>query len=328
MTLHLKERERRILHSALLNGDLTAEAIGENLDIPAYQIRRSLTSIQENGFATPYTLINQFSLGWMKIGVYFSFLGSSTDQIHEITKRLLGYENIVSLISLFGPYQYFMSINAKTLLDYEEFMSKLCADIPELKIDETISIRHSLTLFKRKYLSPETKDTSSLTYIMTGEQADLDDLSTKIINHLTKSGGFPNVPEMVKEFGVSNSTLHKKLKDLQDQNVIVGYSYNVDPYRLGMYPYDLLIKTNSRDPKFKKKFFAYCQKHLSVVGLTECIGSWQYEVRIEVLSPSEATLLSQEIFSLFKDSIQKIEIVSVCEEIKYMRTPKLRANMK
>jgi len=305
---------------------MTAEALSEALDIPAYQIRRSLASIQKNEIASPYTLVNQFSLGWMKIGVYFSFLASSTEQIRDITERLLGYENIVSLIELFGAYQYFMSINVKGIPEYESFMAKLCTDIPELRIDESVSIRHSLTLFKRKYLCPNIKDTSSLTYSMTDAKTDLDDLSIGIVNHITKSSGFPNVPEMAKEFGVSPPTIHKKLKDLQNQNVIIGYSYSIDPYKLGVYPYDLLIKTNSRDPKFKKKFFAYCQKHLSVVGLTECVGNWQFEVRIEVSSPSEATLVSQEIYSLFKDFIHKIETVSVCKEIRYMKTPKIQAN--
>lgn len=321
MTLKIEERERKILHAVLLNGQETATAVGEQLGLTRHQIGRSLASLHKSGVAIPYTLINQFALGWMKIGVYFSLHPASAGRAKEIVNELLGYENIVSLIELFGPYQYFMSINVPNIHDYELFMGKICADIPDLKMDESVAIRHSLSLFKRKYLCPESKDTSHLTYTMDGKTADLDDLSLKVLNCIIQGQGHPNTTEIAETLGVSNTIVQRKIKSLEEKGIIVGYSYSLDPAKLGVYPYDLLIKISDRSPKFKKKFFAYCQKHPSIVGLTECIGNWQYEVRIEVPSPSEATLLSQEIYSLFKEHIHKIETVSICDEIQYMKTP-------
>ena len=320
----LEDRERKILYTALLSADTPADSLGALVGEQGYQIRRSLTALQRKGVATPYTLINQFLLGSLKVGVYFSFRAETVDQIGEAIEKLVAHENVVSVVELFGPYQYFMSVNVKSIPAFEEFMACLCDDIPFFNIDETISLRTSLSLFKRKYLNPQQIDQSHLSYSLTEDKAELDGVSIQVLNAIIQNGGLPNVPKISSSAGISQSHIHNKIKELKERGVIVGYSYNIDSYKLGYYPYDLLIKTSTRLPSFKKEFFNFCSSHLFIVGLTECIGYWQYEIRIEAESPSQATAISQEITSRFSQFINKTDIISVCKEIKYMRTPAIK----
>jgi len=321
MTYKVETRDQRILHMALLNANATAESIGAPIDEQGYQVRRTLSGMQKEGIISPYTLINQFALGWMKIGVFFSFLPVEGQNIPATIEKLQKYPNIVSLIELFGPYQYFMSVNAKALPDFEDFMGKLYDDIPELKIDEAVSIRRQLSLFKRKYLAADLHDTTHLTYSYTSNSEKLDDLSISVLNYMISAGGLPNGPAIAEAVGVSNTTVHNKISDLEKKGVIVGYSYSLDPYKIGYSSFDFLIKTSSRSSHLKDSFFTYCASHENVIGLTECTGAWQYEVRIEVPSIADATRISQEMLRDFSHSIHKIDIVNVNKELKYMRTP-------
>lgn len=321
MTYKVETRDQKILHMALLNANATAESIGGPIGEQGYQVRRALSGMQKEGIISPYTLINQFALGWMKIGVFFSFLPVEGQNIPEIIQKLQDYPNIVSAIELFGPYQYFMSVNAKSVPDFEEFMATLYDDIPDLKIDEAVSIRRRLSLFKRKYLAPDLGNKTHLTYSYTGNAEKLDDLSISVLNYMITAGGLPNGPAIAEAVGVSNTTVHNKIADLEKRGVIVGYSYSIDPYKIGYSSFDLLIKTSSRSTSLKDTFFGYCASHENVVGLTECTGAWQYEVRIEVPSITDATRISQEMLRDFSHSIHKIDIVNVNKELKYMRTP-------
>lgn len=321
MNHKIDTRDQKILHEALLNANATADSIGAPIGEQGYQVRRTLSGLQNDGIISPYTLINQFSLGWMKIGVFFSFLPIPSQDIQAIIDKLQGYPNIVSVIELFGPYQYFMSVNARSIPEFEEFMSTLYSEIITIKIDEAVSIRRQLSLFKRKYLAPDLKNTSHITYSYTGAHEKLDDLSVSILNYMIAAGGLPNGPAIAEAVGVSNTTVHNKISDLEKRGVILGYSYSIDPYKIGYSSFDLLIKTSSRTTSFKKDFFEFSAAHPHIVGLTECIGQWQYEVRIEVTSTSEATKISQEISRKFSQNIHKIDIVNVIKELKYMKTP-------
>ncbi len=106
-------RDIKILHAALLSANAPADSVGSSIGEQGYQVRRSISALQKNGTAQPYTLVNQFLLGWMKIGVYFSFLHEAPIDIEKATEKILSYPNVGTLEEVFGSYQYFMSINAR-----------------------------------------------------------------------------------------------------------------------------------------------------------------------------------------------------------------------
>ena len=319
--MELEDQERKILHAALLNANATDASIGRDAGESGFQARRVLISLQEKGIISPYTLINQFSLGWLKVGVYFSFHNTTPKNIQKTIQELEKHQNIVSIIELFGHHQYFISINAKSLPDFEQIMSEISSDLPHLKIDESVSIRNSMTLFKRKYLNPDKIDSSFLTYNHSSSIIDLDEKSVRVLNSIIEKGGIPNGQGISADTGISLQPVLNRIKELEASGIIVGYSYNVDPKKINYIPYDLLIRTSTRSREFKKAFFDFCASHPNIVGLTETIGAWQYEVRIEIKDLSQTTLLTQELTSKFNNEIQSIETVTICKEIKYMRTP-------
>ncbi len=322
--MELNPKEKKILHAALLNANKTGESIGSIIDEEGHQVRRTLASLQTKGIALPYTLINQFTLGGMKIGVFFSFLDISPAEIKKTVQRLVTYPKIVSLIELFGPYQYFMSVNVNDISEFETFMTDLSENIPAFRIKESVSIRNSMTLFKRKYLNPSKVDKSHLTYSYSPQKAKLSDNDIGVLNCIIEKGGVPSALEISRLTGIWPNGVLDIIKDLEKKNIIVGYSYSLIPEKIGYYSYDLLIKTSTRLKTFKKQLFDYCASHSFIIGLTESIGEWQYEIRIEIENLAQATELKQAIQNKFKDEVNKIEISAICNEIKYMKTPMIK----
>ena len=324
--MKLDETESKILHAALLNGEATHPEIAERVGIPPYEVRRIIISLLEQGIISPYTLINQFALGWMKIGLFFSFHNVSPKDIDKTIMELGKYDKIVSIIELFGRHQYFISVNARSLPEFENFMTEVSTKLPSLKIDQSIAIRNSMTLFKRKYLCPEQKDTTALRYDHNSALVNLDDKSIAVLNSIIDRGGHPNGQTISEDTGMARQTVWNRIYDLQAVGVIVGYSYNLDPHKIGYIPYDLLIRTTTSSNDFKQKFYEYCASHPNVVGLTESIGSWQYEIRIEIKDLSDAARLAQELNRQFYGEINSVEMVAIGREIKYMKTPLIKTS--
>ena len=317
-------KRNKVIHTALLNGNAPVRDLAKTAGLTDQQFRRELQGLQKEGVISPYTLINQFLLGWQKAGVYFDFSSISPDEIDKALSELILYENVVSVVELLGRYQYFMALNIVSIHEYDNFMKFIAEKIPSFKISESVSFRRSLTLFKRKYLLSEKADGSSLSYHQTEDVIDLDDGAIEILNFIFVHGGFPNALEISQATGIPHSTVHNKIKGLEKKGVIVGYTYSVDPYKLGFFSYDLLIKSAARSESFKKKLTQFCAQHPYVIGLTESVGCWQYEVRVEAPTPSAANRTSQELLAKFDKEIEEMEIVSVCRELKYMRTPQIR----
>lgn len=324
--MELTPKEKKILHAALLNANKTGESIGSSIDEEGHQVRRTLSALQSKGIAYPYTLINQFALGGMKVGVFFSFLDLPPSEIKKTAQKLATYSKIVSLIELFGPYQYFMSVNVNEIAEFEAFMTELSENVPAFRIKESVSIRNSMTLFKRKYLNPGKADKTHLTYSYAAKKADLKDNDIAVLNCIIEKGGVPSAQEISRATGIWPNGVLDILKDLEKNNIIVGYSYSLDPAKIDYKSYDLLIKTTTRQKTFKKQLFDFCASHPCVVGLTESIGEWQYEIRIEIENLAQATELAQAIQSKFKEEINKIEISAICNEIKYMKTPLIKTS--
>lgn len=317
----LNQRERTVLHAILLRGQAPAKEIAKATDLPEHIVRKDIQDMQKKGIISPYTLINQFKFGWMKVGVHFSFCSSDSEKINQAIHLLQAYENIISIIEVFGRYQYFMSLIVRDINELDLFLQKIHEDIPGLQIKYDLSFRLKISLFKRKYLSSDSTATTCLSQQSSNSPLDIDDTALSVLNCINALGGFPNASAISEATGIPHSTVHTKIKSLETKGVIVGYSYNLAPHKINYMPYDVLIRTSTNSVSFKKDFFDYCLKHSYIVGLAECAGHWQFEIRIEVPSPSDANNVSKEILHIFRNDIYEVDAVSICREIKYMHTP-------
>jgi hypothetical protein len=70
-----------------------------------------------------------------------------------------------------------------------------------------------------------------------------------------------------------------------------------------------------------RSFELFCFNHKSISFFVQCLGSWDFELGIEVQSQSEVNDLMYELYGTFGDSITSISIFPVTRYLKVQNYP-------
>src|SRR5690606_27078842 len=95
------------------------------------------------------------------------------------------------------------------------------------------------------------------------------------------------------------STIDLRMRRLSERGVISGHLLAVDCTTYGFQPFKLLIFAKGVNPDLSAGLQKFCERHPNVTYLIECLGTWDYEVGIEVANTEEVTGIMQEIFEEF-----------------------------
>jgi DNA-binding Lrp family transcriptional regulator len=321
MKINLKEQ--KILSALQLNGSLTIKEISEFTGYTTYLVGKTIIKYKQLNLIKPYILINKFLLGYQKFGVYLKAYGLGRNELKAAFAQLSSEDSVVSVIETTGVYNYFVSFAAKSVSDFLVALEKGLGMLKGFTFEKDIAIRVDLTLFRRKYLAADMEfGNQLLRYKISDRLIKIDDIDEKILNFL-RSKGHPNFKNIAEATKIPLSTVFDKIKSLENNKIIVGYPYLIDPNKLGFYSYDLFIKKTGFNDKIDKQIFQFCKRELYVVGLTKTLGSWDYEVRVEVPEAAYLLTLEQDLYELFKGELKILPPLKIERELVYMRLPNI-----
>jgi Lrp/AsnC family transcriptional regulator for asnA, asnC and gidA len=105
----------------------------------------------------------------------------------------------------------------------------------------------------------------------------MDDLDRKILNELQESRSLtPKITEIAKKLGRSSTTVHSRIKRMERQGVIQGYSAQIDPAKLGMKLnafYFIKTGRGAEEPK-GENIIEKLVKHPNVRNVYNTMGEW------------------------------------------------------
>ena len=176
-------------------------------------------------------------------------------------------------------------------------MDELSADFGQVFLEKSIAIRLSLEYFGNKYLRPVKNDSerlerASLTYAVTKDRVIIDETDHRILHGLTQLT-YSSRSELSRLIGIPFSTLEHRIRRLEQKKVIVGFYHHIPPESIGMQSYLLLISIKDITSRFKERFRKFCVTHPSVVVFINTIGSWDFEVAVEVQESADIMRLTQ-----------------------------------
>jgi hypothetical protein len=77
-----------------------------------------------------------------------------------------------------------------------------------------------------------------------------------------------------------------------------------------MKTFKLLVYTKGLDGSLTDKIDQYCRVQPNITALIACVGSWGYEINVEVQHPEELSLIIQQLYELFGNSIHTIKTLT------------------
>ncbi len=153
--------------------------------------------------------------------------------------------------------------------------------------------------------------------IQYGLNQKVDDKDKKIMRALFENGRM-SVAEIEKKSGVRRDSVARRLKRLQKDEVITGFSPIINPPAIGLPNVaSILIKTKTGDDEDKNKFQKKIIGNKFAVHISKIIGKFDYYISIVYKDTGHLNQIVEDVKNYIPNFIEDFEIYQVVEDLKF-----------
>ncbi len=316
----LSDKEAKVIRALELCADRPMREVRKETGLRDHTIRYYLRRLIERRVVVERPFINVYPLGYSDYAIYFSVAAEKTQTRERFLRDLVETPQITHVATLGGDYQYGMSVCSRELNEVIEFLERESERFPQLICNKELSIRHSLTLFGRKYLRAGDGEAQQLGFGGRRGSVTLDERDAEILSAL-EDGGFESLRDLGRALGIPIATLHYRLESLKSKGVLVGMMYEVNAAAFGMQMYRILFYPRGASGDLRKRLFQFAKRHPYVVFHIECLGNWDYEWGVEVQRPEEIVGVTEEVYRNFGTELHSVKILPVFQYLKVRNFP-------
>lgn len=308
--MKLSDKEAAVVASIELRADAPMTTLRKESGLREHTIRYALRSLIERKVITPIPFINLHRLGLTVYSIFFTVGGEKRGAHESLIRSLIATPQVLWVGEFGGEYQYGVGVAAKRLSDLTLFLDALSKKHGAIFHDKAISLQISSTIYPRRYLCSRKMSAKPITVTFDKEEPVwIDEVDQKILSALTTHGTLSH-RQMALQIQVPLSTFELRVKKLKQQGVIAGEIYSVDAAKFDMESFKLLVYTKGLDSLLTQRLDEYCRLHPNVTTLIDCLGSWGYEINVEVRRPEELSRIVQQIYEYFGNSIHTIKTLT------------------
>jgi DNA-binding Lrp family transcriptional regulator len=316
--MKLTEKESRVLAAIELRADAPMELLRKETGFRDHTIRYALRSLIERDIISPVPFVNLHRLGLTIYSIFFTVGGEKRASHDALIRTLLADPMVLWVGEFGGEYHYSVGIAVNRLGELTVLLDKLSQKHGAIFRDKAISVQISSTVFPRRYLT--SRKTTAKPIRVTFDARDpfiLDSLDRRILIALTSKGTLSH-RQIALLIQAPLSTVELRIKKLRGNGVISGQIYSVDASKFAMHSFKLLVYTGTLDVALTAKITGFCNTNPHITTLIACLGTWGYEINVEVHNPEEISQIVQQMYQLFGNSIQTIRTLTK------FRYPKVR----
>ena len=315
--MKLSDKEATILAAAELRAAAPISLLRKESGYRDHTIRYVLRILQKRGVITPVPFINLHVLGYTIYTMFFSLGSEKRGNREALQKLLLDTPEILWVGEFGGEYQYALGFCVHRFSSMVEVLRGLSKKFPNIFFDKAISVQISSTIFPRKYLTSKKMSVKPLTVTFDKAVCEIDDLDKKILSALTSYSEL-SYRQLAIKLQMPLSTLELRVKKLREKGVICADIFVFEPSHFQLQSYKLLVYTKGLDPHLSSEMFKFCEAHPNITYLIDGLGSWGYEIGVEVRDAESVTSIIQDIHETFGNLINAVKMLTK------FRYPKVR----
>jgi len=304
-------KDRKILHELSKNARIPLNQLSKKIKLSSGATLNRLNRLEKEGILLgTLTLINTYKLGYSGFRVYLSLTCASQVKEKEILDWLVkrAETSVIGLTQNFGEMTLMSWVRSPNEFYnfIQTFKSKYREYIGEFDIFPYIGTIY----YPRNYLYPE--DSGKEKEVRFSDAAKHDDLDISILKLLAYDAR-KSALEIAKELKKPSKTIVNRIRRLENQKIIVGYSANIHINKIG-YEYYKLNLIFSKSVNYGK-LLSYAQQLQNSVYVDEAIGRYDFELNIEVKDKTELNKIINELRDL-TGGIKSLEIKQLHKYIK------------
>lgn len=329
----LTPRQQEILAVAHLRANLSPREIAKETKLQERTVRYHLNRLLSLRVIQKAPFLNVYPLGLRYINVYFSQEPLSREETESAVATLKKCDSVAWLGELGGDYHYGLSILCQSEEDCLDVIHELSKSQPKLFHEKDVIIHRSLSVFPAKYLSKREHLSIALRYgsletlSTTKRNTNFDALDHSILScmatkHLT------SVRSIAKELGKPHTSIGLRMKKLTELGVIGGEWFPIDSKRLGYQTLKVLVYCRRINKEIIERLYTYAKNHPNIVYFIECLGSWDFEIGLDLRTDESVGNVVGEIHREFHSVITTTKVVPMFRVLKWNLYPYERSRIR
>ncbi len=321
--MKLSEKEGAILASAEFKADAPIGLLSKESGYREHNVRYVLHRLQERRVIAPVPFINLHRLGYTIYTILFSTGAEKKGTKDSLLKSFIAAPEVLWVGEFGGEFQYGVAFCTKRFATLIQFLQVLSKKHQNVFFEKAISVQISSTIFPRKYLTSKKISANPITLTFDKNVVDIDEVDSKILSGISTHGDLSH-RQLALKLQMPLSTLELRIRKLREKQVIAGNIYLIDSSAFDRESYKLLVYTKGLDPLLTSQLHKFCAQHQEITYLIDCLGSWGYEIGVEVLKGERVTEVIQELYEAFGGLIHTIKVLTKFRYPKSRWFPEIR----
>ena len=317
--MELNTIEKKLLYELDKNSRRSYNQIAKSIRKNKNTVRYNIDKLTKDGLIKKFfTIIDNYQLGYTQHKVFIRLQNLTPVRKEDIIKHLTNHQNITWVAICDGQYDLIFSIRAKTLKHLKKILMEFI-NLYGINIKEkTITTILEAEFFSRDYLlcNKRRDMLSKVTLGTESGEINYDTIDLRILAILSKNSRTPIV-EIAKNLKLSVTTIIRRIKQLENRNIIQKYSIILDNLRLNQFHFKVLIGLHNITEEKEKSLFNYLRQLPNVFFIVNTLGMWEIEIDFEVKALHEFRTIMMELTNKFSDIIKDYSTLQIYSIYKY-----------
>jgi len=314
MEQKLDVKDKKILEELLINSripiSILSKKVGVSREVATYRIKR----LQREIIKEFYTIINLEALGYYRCGVLMQLKGITSIEEKKFMEYLKNHDYVTYLGPIIGRWNMAFDIIVKDEEHLKKTMNEITKQI-QTNLESYIIVRSGLDMatYPTKYVGKIHPRTTNIAKTIKTKYS-IDNTDKNILKLLAINSRI-EYQELSKKLKLAANTIKYRIKNMEKNNIIQGYSISLDYKKLGFEFYNVQIKLNiTKD----EKFLAYIKNNPIVMFYYTHLGqeNWDIDVGVIVKSSKEFRDFMIELKNNFGEIIKIHDMYLIVEETK------------
>lgn len=320
-SIKLDKKDRLILFELQKDCRRSLNEIAKEVKVSPQALHYRIERLVKSGAISNFiTLIDFAKLGFVSHEVWLQLSSERKEERAAFVEELISNKNIWIVAECSGKYDLLVGIPAKNIVQFYSILNQMNRKHPGLvKVCHVSIPSHSIS-YQKAYLGG--KEAKRGQFLISGEpqQAQMDAIELKLLSLLSTNARMPII-ELAKKADTTPATVRVKMKRLEKEGIIAGYSAFISHQHIGYDNFEILASLRGMDEKKEKELEQYCFSNPYSTFLIKCIGKWDIDVGFDATDSQHAQKLLADFRDRFGDMIDEYDVVPIASWRKFTYYP-------
>ena len=319
--MNLDAKDRRILYELGKGcrrplGEI-AKAVGVSKQALHYRINR----LAANGVITAFIATIDFSkLGYVNHEAWLQLKLLTKEKKAAFLAHLVNHENVRLVAECGGKFDLLVGILAENTFQFNSIFNGILRKFPGVVKSYSFSISSEFYAYPRTYFLEKEERKKPHAITSEPKRIALDKTGLKLLALLSNDARMSTV-ELAAKAEVTAATVRAKMKRLEKEGVITGYTIVLQHSAFGYENYEILVGLHDMDEKKERELEEFCRSNQYSTYLLKCIGKWDIDIGFDVRDSTHFQEILTDFRDRFGDIIEAYEFVSILNWNKFTYYP-------